>query len=77
MDAQSEAGLISRLAPALEGRTLLLISHRPAVLRLVNRLVVMADGKVALDGPRDAVLKRLAGQAAPPSQSVQAAGPAA
>ena len=64
MDAQSEAGLIARLEPELEGRTLLLISHRPAVLRLVSRLVVMVDGKVALDGPRDAVLKRLAGQAA-------------
>lgn len=72
MDAQSEAALIARLLPALEGRTLLLISHRPAALRLVDRLVVMADGKVAMDGPRDAVLKRLAAPQAP-----QPAGPAA
>jgi ATP-binding cassette subfamily C protein LapB len=56
MDAQSEALLLQRLAEEMEGRTLILITHRPALLRLVNRIVILEGGKVVVDGPRDEVL---------------------
>lgn len=58
MDAQTEAGLIQRLKEELKGRTFLLITHRPALLQLVDRVVILDKGKIAADGPRDAVLKR-------------------
>jgi ATP-binding cassette subfamily C protein LapB len=41
--------------------TLLLVTHRTAMLPLVDRLVVMDQGRVLLDGPRDIVLKQLQG----------------
>ncbi|MDG6895797.1 type I secretion system permease/ATPase [Volucribacter amazonae] len=40
-------------------RTLVIVTHRPQVLRLVNRIVVVDKGKVIMDGPRDAVLAKL------------------
>lgn len=63
MDNHTESALIQRLKEELAGRTLLLITHRPALLALVDRVMVLEKGRIALDGPRDAVLKRLS---APP-----------
>ncbi len=59
MDQASEAQLIARLETELQGRTFVLITHRPALLRLVERIVVVENGRVSQDGPRDAVLKEL------------------
>ena len=61
MDTQSEGGLIERLASEIAGRTLLLVTHRLSLLRLVDRVIVMDGGRVAADGPRDAVLRAMAG----------------
>lgn len=61
MDPQSEQQLLSRLAGEIRGRTMLLVTHRPALLALVDRVVVVAGGRIMLDGPRDQVLKQLKG----------------
>jgi len=67
MDSATEAGLIARLAPALADRTLLLVTHRAPLLALVDRILVLEAGRLALDGPRDAVLARLrTAEPAPP-----------
>ena len=39
---------------------MLLITHRTSLLTLVDRIIVMDRGKIVADGPRDAVLQRLA-----------------
>lgn len=59
MDAATELQLIERLENELKGRTFVLITHRPALLRLVERVIIVENGRVAADGPRDAVLKQL------------------
>ena len=59
MDAQTENGLIDRLQLELAGRTVLLISHRTALLRLADRIVIVEGGKIVSDGPRDQVLAQL------------------
>ncbi len=59
MDIQSEEILMSRLAAELADRTLILITHRIQLLRLVNRVILVHGGKIAMDGPRDDVLRRL------------------
>ena len=59
MDQGSEAQLIGRLESELQGRTFVLITHRPALLRLVDRIVMVENGRVVQDGPRDAILKEL------------------
>ncbi len=59
MDAQTEAELITRLHPEVQGRTLMLITHRTSLLALVDRIVVLDKGRIVADGPRDAVLQKL------------------
>jgi ATP-binding cassette subfamily C protein LapB len=61
MDNRSEEQFKARLAEQLDGRTLLLITHRASLLSLVNRVIVIEAGRVAADGPRDHVLAALAG----------------
>lgn len=62
MDSQTESGLIQRLQGELKGRTLLLITHRPSLLALVSRIMLIDKGKVVADGPRDEVLKQITQQ---------------
>jgi ATP-binding cassette subfamily C protein LapB len=59
MDAQTEGGLIQRLTDELKGRTMLLITHRPQLLQLASRIILLDAGKVVMDGPRDTVLKQI------------------
>ncbi|HEV2865463.1 MAG TPA: type I secretion system permease/ATPase [Allosphingosinicella sp.] len=59
MDAQTETALIQRLQAELQGRTLILITHRPPLLQLVQRIILLDKGKVVTDGPRDAVLQQI------------------
>lgn len=42
------------------GTTLLLVTHKPAILSIVDSIVVMQAGKIALSGSRDEVLSKLA-----------------
>lgn len=39
--------------------TVVVVTHKPGWLRLASRVIVMDRGKVFMDGPRDAVMKRL------------------
>ena len=55
-----------------EGATLVVATHKTAVLPLLDRLIVLQAGRVILDGPRDAVLAKLAGKPQPVSQGVVA-----
>ncbi|HEX8641851.1 MAG TPA: type I secretion system permease/ATPase [Allosphingosinicella sp.] len=59
MDAQTEQALLQRLQTELQGRTLVLITHRPPLLQLVQRIILIEKGKIAADGPRDAVLQKI------------------
>lgn len=59
MDAQTESALIQRLAEELAGRTVILITHRPPLLALATRVILIEAGKVAADGPRDKILQQL------------------
>jgi len=57
MDEQLENLIIRQLHQWLTGRTLVLVTHRPALLALVDRIIVMDNGQVVADGPRDDILK--------------------
>lgn len=56
IDDVSEKLLIQHLKAWLGHRTLVVATHRPAVLQLVDRIIVIHDGKIVKDGPRDAIL---------------------
>jgi ATP-binding cassette subfamily C protein LapB len=59
MDITSEEILRNRLQNWTVGKTLLLITHRAAMLSLVDRLVVLDNGHIVADGPKDAVIEAL------------------
>jgi ATP-binding cassette subfamily C protein LapB len=59
MDAQTEALVLSALEPWLNGKTVLLSSHRTQLLRLVNRVVVFERGTILGDGSREDFIRSL------------------
>ena len=59
MDNSSEEQLRQRLLGWVPGKTVLLVTHRTAMLSLVDRLVVLDNGKIVADGPKDAVVDAL------------------
>ena len=59
MDMGVEAILKLRLTSALQGKTLILVTHRPTLLSLVSRVIVLDEGRIVADGPRDKVLGEL------------------
>ena len=61
MDAQSEVAFLRQLRAACGGCTLVMVTHRPAVLELVQRVVVVDQGRVVMDGAKAAVLAALSG----------------
>ncbi|MGU3524850.1 type I secretion system permease/ATPase [Enterobacteriaceae bacterium C23F] len=61
MDTVMEKQVISALDKWSKNRTLIVVTHRRAPLEMVNRILVVANGRIVMDGPRDQVLKRLQG----------------
>ena len=59
LDAQAEAALIARLAHATRGKTLLIVTHRMSMVRLVDRIIVLDKGRILVDGPRDTVMRAM------------------
>jgi ATP-binding cassette subfamily C protein LapB len=68
MDAQTETTLLQRLGDEIKDRTAVMITHRPPLLQLVDRVMVVDGGKIVMNGPRDEVMKQLMrpAPAAPP-----------
>lgn len=62
MDSQTEQVFLRHLQTATQGQTLVVVTHRPSLLELVNRIIVIDNGKVVLDGPKEHVLARLNGK---------------
>jgi ATP-binding cassette subfamily C protein LapB len=59
MDHNTEQAFITLFKAHIQGRTLVLATHKPAMLELVDRLIVLEGGKIVVDGPREAVLQAL------------------
>ena len=58
MDTHSEKHFVERLKSSLiDGQTLIIATHRVAVLNIVDRLIVMDGGRIVADGPRDKILQ--------------------
>jgi ATP-binding cassette subfamily C protein LapB len=60
LDQTLETTLVSRLKTWLEGRTAIIATHRVPILQLTTRTLIMQNGRLAVDGPKDAVLAHLA-----------------
>ena len=49
-----------------DGVTVIVISHKPGILSIVDKILVLKEGQTAMFGPRQEVFKALSGQTAKP-----------
>lgn len=59
MDNRSEIRLKGYLARTVKEKTVILITHRASLLDMVNRLIVIDNGSIIADGPKDFVLEAM------------------
>ncbi|HFC8517803.1 TPA: type I secretion system permease/ATPase [Neisseria weaveri] len=59
LDQATERSALNAIAQWGKDKTMVLVTHRPQVLQIVNRIIVMDNGRVVMDGPRDLVLQKL------------------
>ena len=75
LDQATEARVVSAIRTALTpDMTLVLVTHRLQLLPLVDRVIVLVNGRIALDGPTaDVIAKLKRAPKPPPLQAVPAA----
>ncbi|GGX50964.1 ABC transporter ATP-binding protein/permease [Tateyamaria omphalii] len=59
LDQTLESTLVSRLETWMQGRTAIIATHRVPILSLTNRTLILQNGRMAVDGPRDEVLSHI------------------
>lgn len=63
MDFSTESAFKERLRRYAAHKTLIIVTHRTSLIDLATRIVVVDDGRIVADGPRDKVIEALqAGQ---------------
>ena len=66
LDEAGEAALVQTVQRMkAKGKTVVLITHRPGILAVADRVLLLVDGRVQAEGPRDAVLAALQAAARP------------
>jgi ATP-binding cassette subfamily B protein len=60
VDATKEHEIREALATVMEGRTTLVIAHRPATIALADRVAVLANGRIVDEGTHAELLRRSA-----------------
>ena len=58
LDEGLEQQVLHNLNAWVGGRTLVVVTHRPAILQIVKRIIIVEGGRVIDDGPRDQILKK-------------------
>jgi len=61
MDMQTEAMFTKRLESIVKDRTVIIVTHRPSLLSVVDRIIVMDQQRLVADGPKEKILAMLAG----------------
>ena len=58
MDPRHEHMFIRRMQTFTEGRSFFVVTHRRPILSLVDRIIVIENGKIVMDGARDEILSK-------------------
>mgnify|MGYP001181216239 FL=1 len=59
LDGETEVLMKDYIDKNYIGNTLILATHKISLLSIVDRIVIIAGGKIAADGPKDAVLQKM------------------
>lgn len=74
MDDEQERRCLQVLTQEAQlGKSMVIVTHKPSVLPLVSRIIVIAGNSIVLDGPRDTVLQQLQQKNAQHQAAVQIA----
>lgn len=57
IDQATENKIIERLVAFVAGRTLVVATHSPVLLKQMDRIIVINEGKIVADGPRAQILQ--------------------
>ena len=60
IDAFTEQQFVENLRAIPADKTMIVVTHRPAILDICNRLIVVENGSIKMDGEKNIVLARLA-----------------
>jgi ATP-binding cassette subfamily C protein LapB len=55
MDRQTEKSFINKLQSIVHDKTLIVVTHKTSLLQLVDRIIIIENGKVVVDGPKEEV----------------------
>ena len=78
MDDEQERRCLAVLTEeAKAGKTLVIVTHKPSVLPLVNRIIVVSGSSIVMDGPRDTVLQELSARSMAQAAAVRTIAPVA
>ncbi|MTC58419.1 type I secretion system permease/ATPase [Providencia rustigianii] len=69
IDIDTEKVVLKALEAWTQDKTLIVVTHKLPILSLVDRIIVMDEGKILLDGPKQTVLKAL-GQTEIPRETI-------
>ncbi len=61
MDFNTEVRVIANLKTKIQDKTTIIITHKPTILDIVDRIIVMDNGCVVMDGPKQEILAKLGG----------------
>lgn len=59
MDTSSENRFINSIRNYQQNKTVILVTHKTSLLRLVDRIIVVEDGQIVLDGKKDVIINKL------------------
>ncbi len=57
MDKQTENTFMKKISTLIQNQTVIIITHKMSLLALVDRVIVLDDGKIVADGLKETVLK--------------------
>ena len=59
MDMNAENIFISQMGSIMQNSTMLIVTHRMPLLNLVDRIIVMNEGQIVEDGPKEEIINKL------------------
>ena len=59
LDQKLETALVERLKTWMAGRTAIIATHRAPILALTSRTIILHNGRMSIDGPKDEVMAHL------------------
>lgn len=55
MDRQTEKNFINRLQNIVQDKTLIVVTDKTSLLQLVDRVIIIENGKIVVDDPKEEV----------------------